>query len=586
MLAIDAKNRICKTKWGSVLPLLLLFVSCTRPEPRAAGTFHVDRNNSACKDDSTGGSEAIPYCTVKYAATTTRTAGDTIIVHEGKYGEGIFDFKKDGTEAAPITWRAQGKVILGHFHDIDDLACKPSELPKVYQCPLTLPSDKEIIGFFQNYFNPIIVDDDNNPSLFTMIDADGPLKLNDWLDRSITNDELTQHEGTARRESNRILIHPYGDRVPSPTTTDFVQGYKKSLMVEADWNIFEGFTIRYTHPDNSLQATGKNNTYRRMTFEAVPMIMSGGSNKAEDIIVRHSIQQGENFNFFHSGQGSSLIFRGSSNRLTRARIYHNWNATVSLEKASWSTIDGVIMHGSPNHCGVGTVTSIGVENTFRNFTAYNCQDYTYWGVNDEHQSSKMKIDHATLPSEIGLQTTDNVPITGPITITNSLIKEGIDYWVWNEGTDPAYCKYEANTTIENSIMSASATIHDCESEKDYNVQDYIKQCQAGTLTNCVKFNNVTFVTDWKTVLKDGMWGPSLGDHWDFSLIPGSPALDIALAGATQDIWGTLRPQGLANDSGAFELMATVASVCSNCGHPKEKHIGIDLICPTNVFKTQ
>jgi hypothetical protein len=61
------------------------------------------------------------------------------------------------------------------------------------------------------------------------------------------------------------------------------------------------------------------------------------------------------------------------------------------------------------------------------------------------------------------------------------------------------------------------------------------------------------ISDFKAVIKDGMWSSSLEDTWDVTLVPGSPAIDRGIgSGATTDIAGAARPQGRASDIGAYE----------------------------------
>ena len=61
--------------------------------------------------------------------------------------------------------------------------------------------------------------------------------------------------------------------------------------------------------------------------------------------------------------------------------------------------------------------------------------------------------------------------------------------------------------------------------------------------------NVTIVSDWRTVLADGFWRAELGDRWDVSLVPGSPAIDKGPSGTPLDIIGMPRPQGSGADAG-------------------------------------
>ena len=64
------------------------------------------------------------------------------------------------------------------------------------------------------------------------------------------------------------------------------------------------------------------------------------------------------------------------------------------------------------------------------------------------------------------------------------------------------------------------------------------KCASGEFTDCMTIRNNQLVgpTEWKTVIKDGMWNAALGDSWDVNLVPNSPAIDAGtVSGATRDI---------------------------------------------------
>ena len=298
-------------------------------------------------------------------------------IHAGRYGEGPFNYVKDGTQAARITWKAVGgQVMLGHFFDLDDATATPVDgMPGVYALPYTPIAGKTSQGIFQTYFDPIVVDDASpgNATVFTMVDTDGPLRL-----KGVASTADLVHPGTARYENGRYLIHPYTNRTPGPTTTDFVLAFADGGQIEADWNVFEDFTVRYTGAYNALAVTGRANVLRRIRYEGVPFLLQGSSNRTEDAFVAHVIDMGEKFTFDYSGAGTAVIVFGAGHTLLRTTAIHSWNANVQVERADKTLIDGAVMHGSPNHCGVGTVGATGDDNIFRNVVMWNCQDYAYW----------------------------------------------------------------------------------------------------------------------------------------------------------------------------------------------------------------
>jgi hypothetical protein len=521
--------------------LLAVYLLVGRPAPVEA-THYVNRAHPQCLDSAEGGTPERPYCTVRFAATTERSAGDVVAISAGRYGEGPFNFTKHG-----VTWKGVGSVTLGHFFDLDDTTAVPVEgLPDVYAIPYVVPDGKDSAGIFQTHYDPILVDDPNQTA-FTLVETDGPLRL-----KPVTNDADFTHQGTVRYVEGRYLIHPYTNT--KPPAADFVIAFQGGLEVDADDNVFEDLTISFTGAYNTLVPMGDDNVYRRLKFQVTPLSIKGNRFRSEDVSISHVLEQGDKFNFHDSGAGTAVMVSGAYHTLMRTTAFHSWNASISLERANNTLVDGAIMHGAPNHCGVGTVAATGWANTFRNFVAFNCQDYLYWSTNEGDAIGSLLVEHMTVMGGITFQTMDHVPVNGPITIRNAIFGGTINF-AWKSDTyDPAMCQYEPTMVIEHSVMASDATIHRCSDGKDYPLQTYMDQCATGTFTNCITFrdNRIIPPTEWAKVIKGGNWYEHLGDMWDARLVEGSPAIGLALPGASQDVIGTPRPQGGTADAGAYE----------------------------------
>jgi hypothetical protein len=219
-------------------------------------------------------------------------------------------------------------------------------------------------------------------------------------------------------------------------------------------------------------------------------------------------------------------------------IYHNWNSSIGGDTAPGLIIDGLRAHGAPNHCNV-----VGSDVTVRNAVLYNCQDYFYL-----HQTSNVLIEHSVNPSGISLQ-----GISGPVgnvTVRNSILTGTFGY---TSASKPEHCAWESNSLLENNVISSAATIERCADGRAYPITEYITNCQRGVFTGCMTIRNNQTVSDFRTVIKDGMWTAALGDQWDVTLVTNSPAIDSGTAsGAARDLLGVLRPQGTAPDIGVYE----------------------------------
>ena len=97
-----------------------------------AAVYYVDVKNPGCSDASGFGSEARPYCTLRYVSTIANP-GDTFLIHSGLYSQGPTNFTKSGTATAPITYRAVGYVTLAT--QLVDENLQPTTVPNVYSMP-------------------------------------------------------------------------------------------------------------------------------------------------------------------------------------------------------------------------------------------------------------------------------------------------------------------------------------------------------------------------------------------------------------------------------------------------------------------
>ena len=221
------------------------------------------------------------------------------------------------------------------------------------------------------------------------------------------------------------------------------------------------------------------------------------------------------------------------------------------ENATGLVVENIRAHGAPNHCSAaGTGNAI-----VRNAILYNCQDYVWL-----RSTNNFTFEHLTVPSGIGVEGMGK-PL-GPIIVRNSIFAGSIAYI----RGPVAYCTWEKGSIMENNVISTAATIERCGPTPmtAYPILTYMAKCASGEFTNCMTIRNNRMVdpTAWKTVMKDGMWNATLGDSWDVSLVPNSPAIDAGIvSGATRDILGVSRPKGSAFDIGAYEYCV------SGCSRP-------------------
>lgn len=482
----------------------------------AQQTYTVDKAHPACADVQGAGTVERPYCTFRYV-TTIAKPGDTFEIQAGRYGEGPVEFRRTGTAAAPITYRGVGDVVIGLFTDLVDEDFQASQFPVasypfIYSIRLTPPVKPSRV--YQTFFPDILVDDPDNQSTFVMRDADGPLGLTQVADY-VT---LSAREGTWIYDAGRLHIHALGHRVPSRTATDFVIATSPSLTVHGSvsYNVFEGLRIPYAAAVGTT-TFGTFNRFVNLTVQATGWAMRGRDNVVDGLSISHVTAAGPSGLWHGPGvSGSAMAVYGTGQRISDAHIFHNWNSSISGEQSSGLVIDGLRMHGAPNHCG-----AYGKDSTIRNAVFYNCQDYFYL-----NEGGRTVIDHVVTPQGVSFQ--GLTAPTGSAVVTNSILSGSFGA---TSLTPAALCTWEPGTHLERNIISTTALIRRCADRKEYPIRDYMAKCAAGTFTGCMTFaDNVLVSDDWATVLADGRWRGTLGDRWDVTLVPGSPAIGAATDG--------------------------------------------------------
>jgi hypothetical protein len=506
-----------------------------------AAVYYVDVKNPGCSDAPGFGSQAKPYCSLRYVSTIANP-GDTFLIHSGLYGQGVINFTRSGTATAPITYRAVGYVTFAT--QLVDENLKPTAVPNVYSMPWTSPG-----GFAQMRYPPVLVDDPNQ-SKFTMVQEDGPLRLSPAPDDAI----LAKIDGTFIVSGGVLRVHPFGNVVPSTTGTDFIASAGVAAFnVSANYNVFDGFKIIF-----AASFRGSNNHYLNMTFQTQSFVLGGSNNYAQNLSVSHVIQRAAptwSWDNDPQGTGGGMAQGSSKNTLRNIHIFHSWNSSFSSEGSTGGVVDGARLHGAPNHC---TLLANG-NSIIRNAIWYNCQDFEWL-----FDPNGLTLEHVVLPGGGVAMSAVTGPL-GPVTVRNSIFS-GSFHFV--RGTGPAAllpnqgCTWEKGSIMENNLISSDAKIERCADQVSYPILEYMAKCKSGEFTDCMTIRNNKMIEagTWKSVIKDGMWTAALGDSWDVSLVPNSPAIDAGIvSGATRDILGVPRPKGSAFDIGAYEFCVSGCS---------------------------
>jgi hypothetical protein len=512
-----------------VVPLVTLLGLLFLQTPK---TYHVN-NAVPCADKATGGTEALPFCSLRHASTVAR-AGDMVLIHAGRYNDGAFTFTRSGTASARITYRAVGDVSFG-FDIVDEDFTPAPGLANVYRAPWSNPLPPGQVS--QLLYAGILVDDPNQ-TIFTMVQEDGPMRLS-----AVTTDSaLVANEGTWRLNGGQLYVHAYGHRVPSTADTDFMVGIAGGVAMtvgsSTQWNVFDGLRVLYT-----FNTGGSNNVYKNLKFQGQSFNLTGSHNTGENISVTHVIVRDQsNWTWHQSASGTAATVTGSASAphvLRNMHLFHNWNSSIG-GSAPGLVIDGLKAHGAPNHCGAA-----GSGVTLRNSVQYNCQDYFYL-----MSTNNVVIEHMVNPSGISLEGVRG-PV-GSVTVRNSIFSGSFGY---TSAGSRQNCQWESVSLLENSVVSTSARIERCATGIAYPIAEYISRCASGEFTGCMTIRNNTYVdpATWQTVIAGGMWTGAQGDQWDVTLVAGSPAIDRGIvSGTTTDILGTKRPQGAAPDAGVYE----------------------------------
>lgn len=148
-----------------------------------AAVYHVAAKAPGASDDNPG-TEADPWKTIGKAAATVR-AGDTVLLHEGRYAESV-SIRAQGTAQAPITFSAFGddEVILDGADPFPAERWQPAEgFKTIYATPL------------ENDPGQVLVD--GKPS-YTKVQKLAP---DNWRLASLTDEDkgLYEHDGKNKR---------------------------------------------------------------------------------------------------------------------------------------------------------------------------------------------------------------------------------------------------------------------------------------------------------------------------------------------------------------------------------------------------
>jgi hypothetical protein len=522
-------------------------------------TYYVDQNHPSCSD-SGNGSQATPWCS--FVPTQTHLqAGDTVLIANGRYGDYV-PITRYGDEGNPITFQATGdSVVVGTFYDVvDEGFVQTSDLSLVWEISLPPSLTVDQPRVFQTYFTPIVVDDPNNGSNFTLSETDGPISLTS--DGVTTTSQVELLEGSFLVLGRTLYVHPYGNRTPSTGATDFVFGNRRHGTFELSSNahdlVFDGLTFSYSTPYNtSINGT---RIVARNIRATHGFRIEGDGNRLEHYIGVHSLYReiDGDYTWYDQASGDGLAVFGSNNVVDDATMYHNWNGMS--DGGTNNNLNRITIHGASNHCWYVQ----GAQSQVRNLLEYNCQDYQYLWMNDG-----FLLENSTIPTAVLLEWNE-IPMANDFVYRNNVFSTpGPRFFNWT-GPTPPDCSFESKTVFENNLIfvirhlqfSQNTKIAHCEGSPQnkvfYLLDDYIAKCASGELVNCATFRNNVLLDAQSnppaTVLAGGDWTVNQ-DQWDYHLLNGSnAAVDQGSSDATGtvDLQGEPRPQGLGYDIGADE----------------------------------
>ena len=264
-------------------------------------------------------------------------------------------------------------------------------------------------------------------------------------------------EGSYLPSGERLLIHvfPHEGEKPSDTTTDLKIGTGTGIHFPAStqYAIVEGFrSIR------AMRMEGKHCQARFIRVAPGPISLLGEDNVAFGCKAAHvNYRSPENdYDWYSGNQGLAFSLSGTNNKAIRCEVMHSWNL-FSSGSAKNCLVDGVILHGAPNHSWMpGGADGL----TIRNCVIYNAQDGLYC-----HATKNLVVENCTLFQGVGMQEwpkdgryaksdqAKGVAIFGgPMTLRNNIFFGG--FGPTGLGINPE-SSWEETTTIENNIIITS-----------------------------------------------------------------------------------------------------------------------------------
>ena len=534
--------------------------------------YYVDKNSlcGSCSDSYTKQQNSVtqPWCTLEKAASES-SPGDAVFIQEGKYDENV-NFVNSGTPSQRITFTGLGEVILGYYREIEDSQLSLSQYPNVYQINI---NPTNIVNLYQNYFDPIIIDDpDSTP--FSLIEENGPIELNKVTDFTTLEDI----DGTWLIQGSSLYIHPYNNRVPSDSNTDFVAGLLGGAsVIDEDYLIFQNLTFRYyEHGSSWYEGQNADSTVFK-NIKATAGWFLGSNTLLEDSKFSNSIKRKNDALYSATGttwscngcftNTGTTVFKGTNQKIRNVEVFGGGDLFGA--NAIGLDVDGLLLHGSYNHCWLPSDSN---DLSVKNMVSYGCQD----GPGFLSGLNNATFDHVTIESSIVVQEYGGV-VTRDLNFKNSILTSCTINMP--SGPHGVSCEWEGSTRFDNVIFFCNPgqelQIEHClsvdgsgyyQTEVYNGINDYLANCASSGAGYCMEFNNIQLIqsNDHSNVILGGRWN---GFHpWDYHITDeNSPAHDsIFVSDATIDIEKDLRPQGLAYDIGADEYNEGASS--ATCGN--------------------
>lgn len=477
------------------------------------------------------------------AAVNAAQPGDSVIVHTGNYLEQVKTVRPGTATARIYIHGASDSVLISSADDLpDDQFVKTPGFQNIYQIVgVTITERMELR---QTYYDSIRVNDPADHISYLMTQHDGPAPLTTIAIDSL--EVLDQIPGSYLQVGSVLYVHCFDSVQPSNTGTDLWATWgQPALVIEHDYISVSGFRFHYAAgPSFGVRVEGQHCEIKNMYFVSCPVSIAGNNAVVRNCYSTHNHARGSAHLWYSNCQGSGMRFLGDNISVYGGKSWHNWNG-ISSEGADNLLVDGLLIHGCPNHAWVPE-TANGL--TLRNMVMYNCQDGIYWS-----SMRNVLMENCTLFTGVYVQRYPETPdpvVLGPFTMRNCVLIGGLSLGIGIEPTDDV----ESRVKFENCIffkVDDQRLFEHAASDQRYDLAAYPSSPGGhhATLTGCVQVNG-----NFESIIRGGAWEMNR-DEWDVALSnKRSIAFNKGVAtGALTDHEGHRRPQGVAFDIGADEL---------------------------------